>query len=170
MSESSAASGRIALIFAMEAEAAGVIRSLGLLKIANPPSLEHLPFQYFRGSQKGTEILVSLNGKDPRHGIDNIGLEPAAINAFATVQAFKPDVLISAGTAGSFAKLGSEIGSVYLSEKYFTFHDHRIPLTGFEAYAKGLFPSLDVSDLAREFGFKTGIVSSGSSLDYTAHD
>ena len=43
------------------------------------------------------------------------------------MQAFKPDLLISAGTAGGFKAQGGAIGDVYIS-KAVMHHDRRIPI------------------------------------------
>jgi Phosphorylase superfamily len=43
------------------------------------------------------------------------------------LQAFKPDLLISAGTAGGFTAQGGAIGDVYIS-KAVMHHDRRIPI------------------------------------------
>lgn len=43
------------------------------------------------------------------------------------LQAFKPDLLISAGTAGGFKAQGGTIGDVYIS-KAVMHHDRRIPI------------------------------------------
>jgi nucleoside phosphorylase len=45
----------------------------------------------------------------------------------AALQAFKPDLLISAGTAGGFKARGGEIGDVYIS-KAVMHHDRRIAI------------------------------------------
>lgn len=41
-------------------------------------------------------------GKDPIYGIDSVGTVPAALAAYSLLSAFKPDILINAGTAGGF--------------------------------------------------------------------
>lgn len=43
------------------------------------------------------------------------------------LQAFRPDLLISAGTAGGFKAQGGAIGDVYIS-KAVMHHDRRIPI------------------------------------------
>ncbi len=45
---------------------------------------------------------VVWNGKDDEYGVDLIGTVPAAISTYLALQTFKPDLLISAGTAGGF--------------------------------------------------------------------
>ncbi len=160
---------RVALIFAMEAEAAPLIRALNL--VLDPGFGDpRLPFRHYRGRYRDRfELLLSLNGKDPRFGVDNIGTEPAALNAYVTLSGFKPDLCINAGTAGGFRKRGGEIGDVYLSDRPLNFHDRRIPLPGgFEEYGFGSYPVANRSGMARELGLKEGGISTGNSLDFTA--
>ena len=46
-------------------------------------------------------------GKCESHGVDNVGTVPAAVAVYAAVSAFKPDLVVNAGTAGGF-KVGFE--------------------------------------------------------------
>lgn len=52
---------------------------------------------------------------------------PAALTAYLAIQTFKPDLVISLGTAGGFKAKGGEIGDVYLSTG-FANHDRHIPI------------------------------------------
>lgn len=158
---------RIALIFAMEEEALPLISALGLKE---DPKFgdSRLPFRHFRGPYRDRfEILLSINGKDPRHQVDNIGTEPAALNAYLTISGFRPDLCINAGTAGGFIKRGGAIGDVYLIDQPCRFHDHRIPIPGFDAYGLGCYPTLEIPGMAEILNLKRGAVSSGNSLDAT---
>jgi nucleoside phosphorylase len=165
---------KIAILFAMEAEAMPVIQKLGLKP---DPSFgdPELPFRYFKGGRGRVEILLALAGKDSRFGVDLIGTEPATLNAYLVFRGFKPDLCINAGTAGGFIKRGGRIGDVYLSTEPFRYHDRRIPIPGFEEYGIGSYPvlggrtDLDLPALARQLGLKEGAVTTGSSLDYTEH-
>lgn len=47
-------------------------------------------------------VMVVHNGKDKNHTVDNVGTVPAALASYLAIQAFKPDLVISAGTAGGF--------------------------------------------------------------------
>jgi nucleoside phosphorylase len=158
---------KIALIFAMEAEARPLIDEL---KLASDSSFgdPRLPFRYFRGRfGKDVELLVALNGKHDFYGVDNIGTEPAALNTYVTLSSFQPDVCINAGTAGGFRKKGCEIGDVFLINEPCRFHDHRIPIPGFDAYGVGTYPVFAPSEMAQRLQLKLGAVSTGNSLDYT---
>src|SRR5262245_60561315 len=160
----------IALLFAMAGEANPVIDALGLRPVAPPAVAVGLPFRYWSGRRGTTPVVAAVSGTDPRFGVDNIGLEPAAVAAFAAIRGFTPALLINAGTAGSFAARGANVGDVYLSGGAFRFHDHRIPLGAFTQYGRGDFRGVDVTALATKLGLKTGGISSGTSLDHTDRD
>jgi nucleoside phosphorylase len=158
---------KIALIFAMEAEARPLIDELGL---EYDPTLgdSRLPFKHFTGNFEGRiELLLSLSGKDDRHQVDNIGTEPATLNTYLTLSKFQPDLCINAGTAGGFRSRGCEIGDVFLIDRPCKFHDHRIPMPGFDAYGIGSHPVFAPAGMAEALGLKSGGVSTGNALDYT---
>jgi len=48
------------------------------------------------------DVHVVWNGRCAKHGVDNVGTVPAALSTYIAAQAFKPEVIISAGTAGGF--------------------------------------------------------------------
>jgi 5'-methylthioadenosine nucleosidase len=109
------------------------------------------------------------NGKDADTGLDLIGTQAATLAThFALVQ-YSPDIIINAGTAGAFREKGAEIGDIYLSRDYVVFHDRRVPIPGWDKQSIGYFP---VWDITRVTGseFKTGIVSTGNSLDMPPED
>ena len=160
----------VALLFAMAGEAKPAIDALGFLPVAPPAIAVGLPFRYWSGRRGDTPVVAAVSGTDPRSGVDNIGLEPAAVAAFGAIRGFTPALIINAGTAGSFAARGANVGDVYLSGGAFRFHDHRIPLGAFAQYGRGDFRGVDVTTLAMKLGLKTGGISSGSSLDYTERD
>jgi nucleoside phosphorylase len=158
---------KVALIFAMEAEARPLIEELGL---EYDPSFgdPRLPFKYFRGDLDGRiDLLLALSGKHETHQVDNIGTEPAILNAYITLSQFKPDLCINAGTAGGFRCRGCEIGDVFLIDRPCKFHDHRIPIPGFDAYGVGSYPAFAPAGMAQALGLKQGGVSTGNALDYT---
>ena len=62
------------------------------------------------------------------------------------INAFKPDIIINAGTAGGFARVNGQIGDVYVCN-HFTHHDRRIPVPGFEKYGKGQHQFIETSKL-----------------------
>ncbi len=101
----------IALLCAMAGEAKPVIDALGLLPVAPPAVVVGLPFRYWSGRRGNTPVVAAVSGTDPRFGVDNIGLEPAALAAFAAIRGFTPTLIINAGTAGSFAARGANVGA-----------------------------------------------------------
>lgn len=162
---------KVALIFAMEAEARPLIDELALEYDPNFGD-PRLPFKHFRGqlggpSNRKIELLLSLSGKHEVHQVDNIGTEPAALNAYVTLSRFQPDLCINAGTAGGFRCRGCEIGDVFLIDKPCKFHDHRIPIPGFDAYGIGSYPVFAPEEMIQALGLKKGGVSTGNALDHT---
>ncbi len=59
--------------------------------------------------------------------MDNVGTVPAALTTYLAIQAFRPDVVISTGTAGGFRSRGAQIADVFVSTAMVN-HDRRIPL------------------------------------------
>lgn len=153
---------RIAVLFAMEQEAAPTIARLGLVPkgLLEPP----LPALAFEGTRGSLAIDVVVNGKDERFAMANVGTVPAALTTHAACVALKPDLLISAGTAGGFRALGAAIGDVYVATETVN-HDRRISIPGFDAYGVYRTPAHDASALAKALGFKMGVNSSGNSLE-----
>ena len=161
---------KIALIFAMEVEARGIIEALHL-KRDETYGDPNLPFQHYRGDfNHEIELLLSLNGKDKRHGVDNIGTEPSTLNAYITLKHFKPDLIVNAGTAGGFLARNAKIGDVYMSTDAFRFHDRRIAVPGFDLYGVGHYPVFSVPNMASTLDLKEGVVTTANSLDYSDKD
>lgn len=61
---------------------------------------------------------------------------------------------------------GARIGDVFVSTAKMH-HDRRIPLPGFDKYGLGFIVSVPTPNLQAALSLKTGIVTSGDSLDYT---
>lgn len=160
----------VALLFAMEGEARPVIDALGLRPKILPETLSGFPFRYFTGLWKGVFVTVGCNGKDARHGVDQVGGEPAALNAFLALQNFRPRLVVSCGTAGSAKQLDSQVGEVFLSRDGFVFLDHRIPLAGLREFGVGDYPSADTREMAAALGLRQSRVASRGSLDFSQTD
>ncbi|MCK7598192.1 hypothetical protein M0G74_12995 [Microbulbifer sp. CAU 1566] len=160
---------KVSLLFAMEEEAAPVIAALGL---ARDSALHDgdLPFVTYSGSAGDLQLSLTVSGQDPRFQVENIGPVAATLMSYTTIDCFSPDLVISAGTAGGFAARGAEIGTVYLSDDRFVFHDRVVPLPGFDQSSIGHYPALNVRRMAADLGLPTGIVSSGSSLQKHPRD
>mmetsp|Transcript_11711 Transcript_11711/g.17179 ORF Transcript_11711/g.17179 Transcript_11711/m.17179 type:complete len:279 (+) Transcript_11711:39-875(+) len=159
---------------AMEAEATPLVDHLELKedKSAFPPQV---PFRAYSGSicDSSTKITVITSGKDIAHetGVDNVGTVPAALSAYLALQNLPDaDILINAGTAGGFGRKGAEIGDVFLTTAVAN-HDRRISIPVFTPYGVGKLNSVvDTATLASRNNFKTGICTTGNSLEKTPED
>jgi len=162
----------IALQFAMRGEARPTIRALKAERIDSPKAV--YPFEFYASNHAsnhgGFRTIIGVAGVDPRFKVDSIGTQPATILADTIATHFKPDLLISAGTAGGFLKAGAAIGQVYLGAPHVAFHSRRIQIPGMEEMGRGNYPTADVRALARALGLQTAIVSTGDALDYSPED
>jgi 5'-methylthioadenosine nucleosidase len=72
-------------------------------------------------------------------------------------------------TAGGFKAKGAGIGDAYLvtGAKH---HDRRIPIPGFTEYGIGDHTATPTPNLVAALGYKTGVVTTGNSLDHTPKD
>ena len=149
---------------AMQGEADPIIKYFGLKEIAF-----HNPVRVFANEDQS--LILSLNGTDAKHKVDNISTQAATLNAHIVIQNYKPDLIINCGTAGGFISKGGKIGDVYIATEKICFHDRRIDLPGgFKAYAKGNFPCINSDELAAKTQLKQGIISSSDALDFTETD
>ncbi|KAF5840826.1 nucleoside phosphorylase domain-containing protein [Dunaliella salina] len=160
---------RVLLVFAMETEAMPLVKRLGLQRDAADKILQPAPCVTFSGRACDMDVHVVWNGRCGTHGVDNVGTVPAALSTYIAAQAFKPHVIISAGTAGGFKSRGAAIGDVFVSDAVMH-HDRRIPLPSFNQYGISYTKTLAVASMAATLGLKTGTVTSGNSLDYTDKD
>ncbi len=160
---------RILFYVAMEEEAQFLLPGLGLKETACSASALPGSRRYSRKVQD-REIHLVVPGRDSRFGVNQVGTLAAAITVFAETQEFHAHLIINPGSAGGYRSRGADIGDVYLSTGNFYFHDRRISLPGYNTYGEGVYPSFDSTDLAKRTGLKTGVVSSGNSLDATPPD
>jgi hypothetical protein len=56
-------------------------------------------------------VHVVWSGHDKKHNVDLVGTVPASLATYLACQAFNPDLIISAGTAGGFKARVSRAGS-----------------------------------------------------------
>lgn len=110
------------------------------------------------------QFCLVLFGKCKRNNVDRIGTQIASIAAWETIRLIKPNMIISAGTAGGFKARGANIGDVFLSDKHIFFHGRHIPVPKYQTFAKGEFPVFSDINLSDTTRLKRGIVSSGDSV------
>jgi 5'-methylthioadenosine nucleosidase len=162
----------IVIVIAMEAEARPLIDHLQLdPDAAFFPS--HTPFRAWNGTyNEHHQVTIVTNGKDTVYAtdVDNCGTVPAAMVSFLALQQSSYDLLVNAGTCGGFQRKGAAIGDVFLTTGV-AHHDRRIPIPGFDTYGVGHLPTtFSPETLASELGYKTGICTTGNSLDKTPED
>lgn len=160
----------------MEAEAAPFIEHLSLEKNEDffPANT---PFHAFTGIHGTCNVTVVTNGKDSvyKTGVDNCGTVPAAMASFLALQKVSADVLINAGTCGGFRRKGAEIGDVFVTTAV-AHHDRRIPIPDFVPYGVGKLDTSEhgglftAEEIAARHNFKTGVCTTGNSLDKTDED
>lgn len=153
---------KLAFLFAMQAEAEAFIQLIDA-QLFQPSWPSWLPFKAYRSQHETHDILVLVSGKDARHSVDHIGLEPATLMSYLVIQHWQPALVISAGTCGGFANNGAHIGTVYLADT-FLFHDRHVPLPGFQESSIGHVKTGDATLLANKLALPVTVVSSGSSL------
>lgn len=154
---------KILILVAMQTEAEPIIAALNLRESTGTFDTR-LPFKSYERADAEQHILLMVSGIDPRYHVDNIGTQPATLMAYVGIENFRPDLAISAGTAGGFSARGAKIGTVYLSDDEFLFHDRQIPLAGFDEQGAGHYPAANVRALAKQLNLPYGKISSGSSF------
>ena len=184
----------IAVLVAMEAEAAPLVSLLGLKPC--PKSHRHAPLpsvvrsgvlffdddddddggtknvqqQQQKKKKKRCEVVVATCGADSTHGVDSVGTVNAALCAYEILKTHEPDVLINAGTAGGFREKGARIGDVFLVDEV-KYHDRRIPIPTFTKYGVGAIRTAETPNMRKTLkDLKCGVCSTGNSLDATEVD
>jgi len=181
----------IAVLVAMEAEAAPLVSLLGLKPC--PKSHRHAPLpsvvrsgvllenddggtknvqhqQQKKKKKKRCEVVVATCGADSTHGVDSVGTVNAALCAYEILKTHEPDVLINAGTAGGFREKGAAIGDVFLVDEV-KYHDRRIPIPTFTKYGVGAIRTAETPNMRKTLkDLKRGVCSTGNSLDATEVD
>ena len=166
---------RVAVIMAMEAEAAPLREALGARPTDSPAWAGALPCRLAVASatQSRPEIVLAVNGTDPRTGVDCIGSTAAALTTHTVLAAYSAtriDLVLSVGTAGGWTRAGAQVGDVYMAWDRFVCHDRRIDIPGFDVLGRADIPAADLREHAAALGCRTGIVSTGDSLDETPVD
>lgn len=164
---------RVVVVMAMELEAAPLRAALGAVDVAVPPWAAALPTRlaWAEATREAPAVLLAVNGNDPITGVPCIGTTAAALTttvALAVEPA--PDLVLTVGTCGGWARAGAGVGTTYLAWPHFTCHDRRIDLPGFQAFADGDLAAADLRDHADALGCELGIVTTGDSLDESTTD
>lgn len=152
----------VAILCALKFEADPIIQRFGLKEVEGFFD-ERLGLQIFAKENSSAFCLV-LFGKCKRNNVDRIGSQFASLAAWETIRLIKPNIIISAGTAGGFKARGANIGDVFLSDKHIFFHGRHIPVPKYQTFAKGEFPVFGDIKLSGTTKLKKGIVSSGDSI------
>ncbi|HOP02852.1 MAG TPA: hypothetical protein PL017_05140 [Tenuifilaceae bacterium] len=158
----------ISIIVAMQQEANPIISALGL--VYSGKISEQLPMLNYEGITNGVNVNLVTNGICPTYGIDLVASQPSILSTYVCVEKRKPSLIINAGTAGGFKKYGANIGDVYLGSPHVCFHDRRINLPGFSEYGMGFYTTYPCEVMAKKMALKTGVVSTGNSLDFSDDD
>lgn len=165
---------RVAVVMAMEAEAAPLRATLGAADRRPPAWARALPTRLAHAAATADrpEILLAVNGTDPITGIPCIGTTAAALTTHVVLNLpdWTPDLVLTVGTCGGWARAGAEVGTTYLAWPHFACHDRRIDLPGFQAYADGDLPAADLRVHAEPLGCELGVVTTGDSLDESPTD
>ncbi|MDX9848425.1 MAG: hypothetical protein RBT74_15695 [Tenuifilaceae bacterium] len=156
------------LMMAMRDEARPIIQNLSLSEIGPlHPSFDML---LYTGTFRGIKLDLVLNGVCKQYGVDHIGTQVSSICTLLGIEKLKPSLVINAGTAGGFKSAGAIVGDVYLGHPHVCYHDRRINLPQFREYGLGFYPTHNGQKIANDLDLKTGVISTGNSLDYSKED
>jgi 5'-methylthioadenosine nucleosidase len=136
----------ICFIIAMKAEAQQLINHFNLK--VNLDFAPELPMRHWEGLIGSTRLNIVINGEDPMFKLDLIGTQAATLATHLAMNNLKPDLIISAGTAGAFAENGASIGEVFLSYPHIVYHDRRIAIPGWDKMGIGSYKVFDTLGIA----------------------
>ncbi|KAL7002598.1 Mutanase [Sarracenia purpurea var. burkii] len=159
----------VVIIIAMQTEALPLVNKFQLEEDLDSVFPKGVPWVRYRGTYKDLNINIIWPGKDTVLGVDNVGTISAALVTYASVQALQPDLIINAGTAGSFKAKGASVGDIFLASDV-AFHDRRIPIPVFDMYGVGLRQAFSTPNLLKTLNLKVGKLSTGDSLDMSPQD
>ncbi|MDX9771170.1 MAG: hypothetical protein RBT19_12470 [Tenuifilaceae bacterium] len=158
----------ILLVMAMHDEALPIIRKLGLKDMGYLSP--NYTFEHYSGHFNGFQLNLIVNGKCKVFKVDQIGTQASTLTTHLGIETFNPSVVLNAGTAGGFRSDSAQVGDVYLSYPTANYHDRRINIPGFKEYGVGVHPTYSCLGMANDLGLRTGVVTTGNSLDYTEQD
>ena len=91
-------------------------------RLYTSPFPSAVPLAFGEGS--GVRCSIVTTGR--QHDRDLIGCEAAALATTMAIQRLSPDLIISSGTCGGWARKGMAVGQVYIANGAM-FHDRRVP-------------------------------------------
>jgi len=112
-----------------------------------------------------------LNGSQLK--VERVSITPAVISAWEGIRVFKPDIVLSVGTAGGVKARGAKKRAVYLAETPIRYFDRLIdfrapgdefPTCNYKCYGIGSYPVHPTPKLIAELQLPTASVSTGSSF------
>jgi 5'-methylthioadenosine nucleosidase len=158
----------VVFTFAMPQEAQRWVQALNLTPYESPrnPGMN----EQYKSKIGAVNVVVSINQFNLKHGVAGVGTSNSVLNAFCAINEFKPSLLVNAGTAGGFGDSGGVIGDIYLTKGTVMYHDRHIKLGNYEEYGNGGYSCLSLRRLPKILSAKTGVFSTGNSLDYTHAD
>ncbi|KAG6762945.1 hypothetical protein POTOM_033472 [Populus tomentosa] len=172
----------ILIVIAMQTEAMPIVNKLQLKEDLDSVFPKGVPWVRYHGVYKDLHINLVWPGKDSTLGcydmdmgyafylgVDSVGTVSASLVTYAAIQALQPDLIINAGTAGSFKVKGASISDVFLASDV-AFHDRRIPIPVFDLYGVGSRQSFSTPNLLKELNLKAGKLSTGDSLDISPQE
>ncbi|KAM7264743.1 hypothetical protein ACFE04_002426 [Oxalis oulophora] len=160
----------VVIVIAMQTEALPLVNKFNLTQDLNNSQFpKGVPWIRYHGTYKHLNLNIILPGKDTTFGVDCIGTVSASLVTYAAIQAFKPDLIINAGTAGGFKAKGACVCDVFIVSEV-AFHDRRIPIPVFDLYGVGLRKTHPTPNLIQELNLKVGRLSTGDSLDMCSQD
>ena len=165
----------VAVVMAMEVEAAPLRAALDAAPVDPPPWAASLPVRLAVATASGSRpnVLLAVNGDDPMSGVAAIGTTAAALTTHVALNLDdvpRPGLVLSVGTAGGWSRNGSEIGDTYFAWPHFACHDRRIDLPGFQAFGDADLPAADLRSHAEALGCGVGVITTGDSLDESPTD
>lgn len=105
----------------------------------------------YSGKVGGLDVHLAQNGPSTEYGICKVGTTAAFLTTYLSLDVFKPDLVISAGTAGGFKSNGADIASIFVSTTTVN-HDRRIPLPGFKEFGLDKKATHPMSKIAASLG------------------
>ena len=116
------------------------------------------------GGSRREAVSIVTTGR--QHDRDLIGCEAAALATTMAIQRLSPDLVISSGTCGGWARKGMTVGQVYIANGAM-FHDRRVPGdNAWDTQGLGNYSVWSGSfSLAERLHLPMGKVTTGSSFD-----